>query len=97
MTDGQKLKQRLLELGMQKTEFAKRIGTTSQNVYMMFKTKEISRKRRIQIEKELNFKFDNEPLSNCEKEYYNILKKYTLTLEENNELKEEIKKLKSIM
>lgn len=81
MKDGEKLKQRLLELGMKKTEFARRLGTSSQNIYIMFKTKEINRKRRKQIEEILDFKFDREELTNYQIEYYNLLKKYTEALE----------------
>ena len=94
MTDGEKLKMRLTELGLPKTEFAKRIGTSSQNVYILFRTRQFRLERRKLIEKVLNFKFEEEETIEYKEEYFNLLKKYADLLEENIRLKEKIDKPK---
>jgi predicted transcriptional regulator len=90
MTDGEKLKMRLAELGLPKTEFAKRIGASSQNVYILFRTRQFRLERRKLIEKVLNFKFEEEEAIEYKEEYFNLLKKYADLLEENIRLKEKI-------
>ena len=97
MTDGEKLKQRLLETGMKKTEFARRYGTSSQNVYMLFKTKEFRKDVKNKIEKILEFKFEPNFPDEYKMKYFDILKKYTEILEENKMLNKDITKLKKML
>ncbi len=97
MTDGEKLKQRLLELGMKKTEFARRYGTSSQNVYMLFKTKEFRKDVKEKIEEILEFKFDPVFTNEYKNKYFEILRKYTELLEENKKLSNDITKLKKMI
>ena len=91
MRDGDKLKIRLLESGMTKSELGRRIETSSQNIYTLFKSKEINRELRQKLEKALDFKFEPEPVNQYQVEYHKILKKYIAILEENLELKENCK------
>jgi len=88
MTDGEKLKKRLQELGMRKTVFAERIGISSQQVYVLFRTRQFRLERRKLIEKVLNFTFEEEAKIEYKEEYFNLLKKYADLLEENIRLKE---------
>jgi hypothetical protein len=59
---GQMIKNRLKDTGMKKTEFARRINITSQNVYDIFKRKSIDSNLLLAISETLNFNF-LEPLS----------------------------------
>jgi plasmid maintenance system antidote protein VapI len=59
---GQMIKDRLKETGMKKTEFARRINITSQNVYDIFKRKSIDSNLLLAISETLNYNF-LEPLS----------------------------------
>lgn len=54
---GSLIKQRLEELGMKKSEFARRISTTSQNVYGIFKRVSIDTDLLKKISETLNFDF----------------------------------------
>lgn len=54
---GSLIKQRLEEIGMKKSEFARRISTTSQNVYGIFKRVSIDTDLLKKISETLNFDF----------------------------------------
>ena len=96
MTDGEKLKQRLKELGMSNAEFARRYGCSSQNVYILFKSNEIRGKNKEKIESILSFKFDTQK-GKYEKMYFKILKEYNEILKENRKLREENSMLKKML
>jgi predicted transcriptional regulator len=59
---GQMIQNRLKETGMKKTEFARRINITSQNVYDIFKRKSIDTNLLMTISETLNYNF-MEPLA----------------------------------
>lgn len=59
---GQMIQNRLKETGMKKTEFARRINITSQNVYDIFKRKSIDTNLLMAISETLNYNF-MEPLA----------------------------------
>ena len=54
---GQIIKQRVEELGITKAEFSRRINTSSQNIYGIFKRKSIDTALLIKISKTLNHNF----------------------------------------
>ena len=60
---GKLIKERLEETGMKKSEFARRINRTSQNVYDIFERKSIDTGLLTSISEILNFNFFN-PLAN---------------------------------
>ena len=92
MHDGKRLKQILEDLGMKKTELAKKLGVSSQNIYTYIKSKNINSDRKKEIEKILRLKFNEEDKTEHYKNKYNELAgKYIELLQENELLKEQLK------
>lgn len=78
---GNLIKKRVEEKGMNKSEFARRINTTSQNVHGIFKRKSIDTALLQKISEVLEFDFF---------QYFSLLQKELKKLQEENQLLKEM-------